>query len=266
MLPASANDRAQSLVRRSTEAAESFAGKVGRVLVELWEFSRFLVFMLFVALAILNFWLWALAAVFGFLRFFLRGLMIVLLWLSGGTAPAPTLGAAIRRDLDRLWASRLVAYESFSRSLGNKLQLAHIALKDFWYWSLARKLFSLLAALAFIGVPISYLIPRPNDVRITDDNAIAYEKAGSPVVALVHAVDLHDHTYHREYENEEAWWLGKINVQGVKSQLQIGHYYRLWVVGIRWYWKPTLFPNIISATELDAAGQELERAETAKKP
>jgi hypothetical protein len=76
---------------------------------------------------------------------------------------------------------------------------------------------------------------------------------------LIHAVDIDDPSHTREYQNEVAWWLGKINPQGLKAQLVPGRFYKLEVVGIRWYFLPTLYPNIISAEETDANGVVLDR-------
>jgi hypothetical protein len=110
-----------------------------------------------------------------------------------------------------------------------------------------------------VVVPGLYIVPRAHDVQITDDNAVEYDKKTNTTTYLVHALDLHTDNKTREYLNEDAWYLGKINSQGLKSQLQIGRTYRLRVVGIRWYYMPTLYPNIISATEIDADGNAVER-------
>jgi len=104
------------------------------------------------------------------------------------------------------------------------------------------------------------VVPRPQYVQITDDNAMDYEPGANNTMTvryLIHAVDLHSGGAHREYQNEQVWWLGKINPQGLKSQLVPGRYYKLQIVGVRWYFLPTLYPNIISATETDEAGAVL---------
>ena len=43
----------------------------------------------------------------------------------------------------------------------------------------------------------------------------------------------------------------------MKSQLVPGRYYKFMIVGIRWYFMPTLYPNVISATETDEEGNIL---------
>ena len=99
-----------------------------------------------------------------------------------------------------------------------------------------------------------------------DNNAVHYTEDGSQVFYVVHAVDLDNPGHTREYVNENAWWLGKINPQGLKNRLQKGRNFRLWVVGIRWFYKPTLFPNIIGATEIDKQGDPVAPSLQASPP
>jgi hypothetical protein len=97
-------------------------------------------------------------------------------------------------------------------------------------------------------------------VQVTDDNAIDYQpgaNGNATIRYLIHAVDLNNPGVHHEYTNEQMWWLGKINPQGMKSQLVPGRYYKFMIVGIRWYFMPTLYPNVISATETDEEGNIL---------
>ena len=74
---------------------------------------------------------------------------------------------------------------------------------------------------------------------------------------MIHAQDLFKPGKMREYENERAVHLGKIDAQGVKNALVPGRYYRVLVVGLRWYYMPTMFPNIISVKEVDINGDPL---------
>jgi len=100
-------------------------------------------------------------------------------------------------------------------------------------------------------------VPRPNLVQVIDNNAIRYTDSGRTVRYVINAVDLRDPAHTQEYLNERVWWLGKIDPQGLKSTLLPGRYYRFWVVGIRWYYLPTLFPNIIAAQEVDPQGHTI---------
>ncbi len=243
--------------------AERLAAGIEHAFIEVWRFLRFLTFIVFLALAILNFWLWVLSAALGLVRLLINALMVGLLWISGGTPPrsgppAPNVTVAIQRDLDALWQSRLVAYENLARPLARHWVGAQHVMRMFWHWGAGRKATAVLFALLFIAMPAAYVIPRPNYVQVTDDNAVHYDEDGK-VSYLIHTTDLETNGLTREYRNEDAWWLGKINSQGLKSQLQPGKNYKFWVVGIRWYYKPRMFPNIISAIEVDETGATIDR-------
>lgn len=257
---------------RTEPEGPGVAGRVKQVLhrlvravVELWTFLRFLVFVVYLLIAVIVFWLWVVTATMGLVRIGCRALMLLLLRLSGGGVPqpatptAPSTSIAVKRELVELWDLRLHAYEELARPLARHLVGAQRATRTFWHWSPVRKAFTLVVTAMLVVVPGLYVVPRAHDVQITDDNAVAYDKKTNKTTYLVHALDLHAENKTREYLNEDAWYLGKINSQGLKSQLQIGRTYRLRVVGIRWYYMPTLYPNIISATEIDAEGNVVER-------
>jgi len=245
--------------------AKQVAHRLVRVVVDVWTFLRFLVFVVYLLIAIIVFWLWVITATIGLVRLLCRALMLVLLSLSGSRVPrpptptAPSTSVAVKRELVELWDLRLVAYDEMARPLARHLIGARRATRTFWHWSPFRKAFTLVVTGLLVVVPGLYVVPRAHDVQITDDNAVAYDKKTSKTTYLVHALDLHAANKTREYLNEDAWYLGKINSQGLKSQLQIGRTYRLRVVGIRWYYLPTLYPNIISATEIDAEGNPVAR-------
>jgi len=245
------------------EKVERFAQRIEHAFLQFLLFLRFMLFVLYLFIAVISFWLWMISAFFGVLRFALRFVMVPLLWASGGWAPrsgppAANLNEAIERDLKYLWHQRLVAYEAIARPLARHLVRAKHATRNFWHWHTLHKASAVIFAAAFIGAPMSYFVPRPEYIQVTDDNATFYDPSTKTTTYLVHAVDMYDPDRTHEYENEDMWWLGKINSQGLKSKLQPGHYYKVWVVGIRWYFKPTLFPNLISAQEVDATGAALQ--------
>lgn len=244
------------------ERAEQVVGKVERGAREIWSFLRFVLFLLFLLLLTVVFWLWVFSLLLAFIRTLLHAVAWLFLWLAGGTPPrpGPKVGFAERAsmDLKRLWARRTVAYEALARPLARHVVGAQYVGRMFWHWSWFHKGFAVLTLFLTIYVPALYVVPRPHWVQITDDNAVAYDKATNKTTYLVHALDLRVPGKTREYLNEDAWWLGKINSQGLKSQLQNGRNYRLWVVGVRWYYKPTLYPNIISATEIDQKGEDVD--------
>ncbi|MGE0040885.1 MAG: hypothetical protein AB7H88_05340 [Vicinamibacterales bacterium] len=233
-----------------------------RIVIDAWELLRFLPFAGYVVLSILGFWLWLVEVFFSQVRFVMRLGMVLMLWLSGGVPPRPGRRDGVlegaQDDVLLLWDQRFAAYEQLARPLARQYLALRRATRRFWYWTLTRKAFVVLLVGVFVGIPGMYIVPRPHYVQVTDDNATHYENDGTKVYYLVHAVDLFQRGKTREYENEDAWWLGKVNSQGLKSQLQPGKFYKFWVVGIRWYKAPILFPNIISATEVDQHGRPLE--------
>lgn len=251
---------------QAEEAARGVLGTVGKVARESWHFFRFLLFVVYALVSVLGFWLWFLAAAFSLLAFAFRLLGQTFLWLAGGVPPPPggraaTFEAAVRQDLRRFWANRIVFYREVAAPVALHIVLARGGVRTFWHWPLGRKAFAVLMVAVFIGIPALYIIPRPHEVQITDDNALFHE--GGETRYLIHAVDLDNPAKTREFENEVAPWLLKINPQGVKAQLQNGRFYRLWVVGIRWYYLPMLFPNIIAVTEIDQDGHPIsERRRT----
>jgi hypothetical protein len=251
--------REEQLVDRAEAHAAEAIARAKHVAKELWHFGRFLLFTLYLILGVVAVWLWIIESVFGVLRFFLRSVMIVLLWLAGGIAPRPgpppaSVAEAVTRDLKYFWAGRVHTYERFAQTAAGHYVAARRSTRTFWHWPVSRKLFALSVAFVAFGIPLLFVIPRPNYVQVTDDNAVHYEDKGQVVMYLVHATDLFDKSKTHEYRNEDAVYLGKVNSQGLKAQLVPGRYYRFWVVGIRWYKYPRLFPNIIWATEVDAQG------------
>lgn len=251
----------QPLRSRIAAAAERAWRFVHRLAVDVWELLRFLPFIAYIALSVVGFWLWVLGSFFSLLEFGLRIGMVFMLWLSGGVPPRAgrpaSLAEGLQDDLRLLWDQRYAAYVEFAQPVAIHYLAAERSFRRFWHWSLTRKAFAVLVTGFFVGIPAMYVVPRPHYVQVTDDNAIHYERDGAKVYYLVHAVDLVDRGVTHEYENEDAWWLGKVNSQGLKSQLQPGKFYKLWVVGIRWYKAPILFPNIISASEVDKNGNAI---------
>jgi hypothetical protein len=270
---AEAGAAAQAQGRAREHEAEALVHRllstVQRAAVDIWHVGRFLLFALYTLIRVVSIWLWLVAAAFGVLAFVSRLIGTVLLWLAGGVPPppgghAPSMQSMLQQDLQRFWNSRLVLYREIAQPLAFNLVIARRGLRTFWHWHIWRKAFALLIFGVFIGIPASYVIPRPHDVQITDDNALSHE--GGQTRYLIHAVDIDNPDRTREYENEIAPWLLKINPQGVKSRLQNGRFYRLWVVGLRWYYMPMLFPNIIAVTEIDRFGQPIDRSRPVPAP
>jgi hypothetical protein len=228
--------------------------------VRWWWHFRFIFFVVFLLLAVVLFWLGLVSLVLATLRFFIAGLATVLAWLGGkgphGTGPGTA--AELRDGLRTLWRQRATHYHDLARPIVR----GTVALRDmmvrWWHWSPGHKLLALVVSLVFIGVPVTYIVPRPHLVQILDDNVLEHHNVPNGQLRyLIHAASLTDPGQLHEYTNERAVWLGKIDPQGLKNKLVVGRYYRLWVIGIRWNFLPTLFPNIIAATEVDASGKAI---------
>lgn len=246
---------------RAVSFADAFARRTGHAAWDLFGFVQFLFFLIYLLLAAIGFWLGFVAAMLGALRMLTRFAKVSLLYMSGGNPPPPEgraahLNAMAKQELQRVWDARLLLYADVARPVARHYVAARFATRRFWYWGIMRKLSTITVASLMVGLPLVYLIPRPHEVQITDDNAMSH--ADGELRYLIHALDLKDPTNHLEYENEYALHLGKINPQGLKSQLVPGRYYRLWIVGLRWYYFPkTAFPNILWATEIDMNGNEI---------
>jgi hypothetical protein len=234
---------------------------IGNGIIGWWDHLRFLLFGVFLLFAVVAFWLWLISFLLSVVRFFLRIIISVLSALAGG-------GPQYRRkhyrrnelslSLREVWGRRTEYYRDMARPVAKTWIATRGSVLSFWHWNAARKLAALLSIAVFVVLPGMFVIPRPQYVQITDDNALDHNTNNARIRYLVHTVDLFKGK-HREYRNDRAIWLGKINPQGLKAQIVPGRYYRVWVVGIRWYMGPTLFPNIIKATEVDRTGRTLPR-------
>jgi hypothetical protein len=254
----SAEERAD----RAVKAVDDLAAGASRVAMDMFWYIQFLFFLLYLLMAVVGFWLGFFAAVLGTIRMAVRFVKSAMLYLSGGHPPPPGGRAheamdVLRQEVRRLWHARVLAYADVTRPIARHYVSSRVAVRRFWHWGVARKFSTMLVIPLFVLLPLAYVIPRPHEIMITDDNALSHTD-GDQLRYLIHAIDLNDPTVFREYENEFAWYLGKFDTQGLKSKLQPGHFYRVWVVGIRWYYFPrTAFPNLLWATEIDRAGNEM---------
>jgi hypothetical protein len=140
----------------------------------------------------------------------------------------------------------------------NKMRSGWSIILIFFKLSIARKFIALIMSLLFIAMPFAYLIPRHNDVYITENNSLNEKErlAGGPGYLII-GLDVDHADNSRAYRNEDAWWLLKFNSQGVKAKIAVGKKYRLSVVGFRIYAPIVVYPNIIAATEIDDNGVEV---------
>jgi len=253
------SDGGHDAEHRIEESVDHFLARVRRIVRDSFELVRFLVFVVYMLGAILAFWLWAVSEVMLLIRTVIYGIVQVILWVSGGIprVPGETMTEALRRDLNTRWSQRTRTYATLARPLAARYAYSRRAAVTFWFWSVPRKAMAVLLVMAFVVVPALYIVPRPHYVQVVDDNSLQYDTEGKTMY-LINAVDLFEIGKTREYVNETAWWLGKVNPQGLKNRLHPGRFYKLWVIGIRWYWMPRLFPNIVWALETDSQGNLLE--------
>jgi hypothetical protein len=250
--------RSEAIQKQAEAHVDGLLAMLHRALDGVWGFFRFLLFLIYLLFAVLSFWLWATSMLFLFIRLALHATMTVLLWLSGGLVSSTGERLSFDKataDIELWWRRRHGSYSVFVHPVASHAAMMRRSTQRFWHWSLPRKLVGLMAAAAFIALPGLWVVPRPHYVQIVDDNVIDHHQG--QVRYLVHGVDMFKPGQTREYQNERAVWLGKINPQGIKNRLVVGRFYRLWVIGVRWYWVPTLFPNIIGVTEVDGEGNTL---------
>ncbi len=254
----SAEERAEGLIQRTQEQGRSI-----RVGISEWVYNlRFLAFGLYLILAVITFWLWVLTSVLWVIRTVLHFFAAILMWIGGGgwhsirgRNPLQVFGAW----LGRFWRDRMGHYRAAARPIARGYVTVRDGMVTFWKWGPAHKVAALLATVLFVIIPGTYIVPRSHYVQIIDNDVIETHNPPNGVIRyLVHAVDLEDPSKRYEYQNERAVWLAKIDPQEIKNSLVPGRFYRLKVIGIRWPWIPTLFPNIISAAETDIEGNILE--------
>jgi hypothetical protein len=220
---------------------------------------RGLAFFVYLFFAFLSFWLWFVGAIFFVVRAIPFLIARVFLTLSDGIPdveeePDLPVGERLQRHGTRAWNRRDLVYERFKTPVARNYLASRHAVGRFWRWGMGRKLAFLIATLFLFVLPLAYVVPRPIYVQVVDDNAINVDSDGVTRY-LVHGVGLYNlKTY--ELRNDAWWPLLKFNPQGLQNRLQAGRYYRMWIVGIRW-WVPPLFPNIIGATEVDANGKKI---------
>lgn len=254
--------------------AESVANRLVAALIaalrEFLRFVQFAIFLIYLVFSVIGFWVWVLSLVIGAVRLLLKLTRHLLLLLSAlHPPPAGWTGGGMvermRAESERLWNQRFLLYADLARPVGRQLVAWSHSARRFWHLPLFHKLAAAVTSLGFVFLPLAFVVPRPHEVQITDKNSFSH--ADGSLKYLIHAIDLSDPSKTREYENEYAFYLGKINPQGLKASLHEGHFYRLWVVGVRWNYLPmTMYPNIVSAIEINKDGSRVETPHLAPVP
>jgi hypothetical protein len=256
------------------EQSEHRSHYIEVIVRSLWAVISLVLFIAYFSTAILRFWLWFFCVIFALLAIGVHLATLPLSVLSGArplrlnakaeSAKTINVKTAPTGDLSiipvKLIPAKAHDKGNFSWPLKRLLQPVPQALQSFWRYNIERKVIALLMSMALVVLPGMFIVPRPHTVQILDNNSLNYAdfKIGqSNAGYVVHAVDFDDPEITHEYINENIWWLAKLNSQGLKANLRPGRYYRLWVVGVRWWLSPALYPNIIAATELDSKGNVL---------
>lgn len=240
---------------------------LGVIARDFWFVISLGLFVIYFLTAILRFWLWLVSLFFAFLASCLRLLTVPLSVLSGARPPTPQpkqLPLAVTGN-DSAASTPPAPLPSKTRTaparpIHHFVAPAHSAWHSFWHYSVERKVVAVTLSVGLVVLPAMYVVPRYHEVQVLDNNALNYQDSAigqSTAGYLVHAIDISDPSTTRVYINETVWWLGKLNTQDLKARLRPGHYYRLWVVGWRWWYSPTLYPNIIFATEIDVQGNKI---------
>lgn len=257
-----AANKSEALTARAEAEVDSAISRAKYLSVAVFDAFQFILFLVFTLTAILRFWLLCVTLLLHLLRVALHLLTIPLRTAAGASPkrrghPKPpllevgnlgsTLHFELVKPLQHFW-----------------LEVTD-GVRSFLFYTFARKTLVVMLTFLLVIVPGSYLVPRTHTVQILDNNVLNNQSSKldtTSVGYLIHAIDLDDPTHTREYSNEDAWWLGKVNSQGLKANLVPGRYYKMRIVGLRWWYAPTLYPNIISVVETDAKGVVLENPST----
>lgn len=210
-----------------------------------------LLFMFYVTTCILRFWLWLVTTILSFARVLIRVLTIPLRRMAGiqGRFQVGNDNSPIDTSIiGEMQYELLVPALRFVGYVGG-------IMKTFWEIDVPRKLIAIILNIIFLIGPSLWVIPRTLFIKVIDPNALVSNQAGQGYLILAH-----DPQYPKikfEFENENVLYLGKLNSPGLKAMFVTGKYYKIQVIGIRWYWPTQLFPNIISAEEVDANGNSI---------
>jgi hypothetical protein len=249
------NARAEAKVETAYLRAKYFTTAV-------FDAVQFVLFLLFTLTAILRFWLLCATLVLHLIRVALHLLTIPLRTAAGASPKRQDHKKAYFFDVGNLAPT---LYFELVKPFQHFWLETTDGIKSFWHYTFARKTLVVTLSFLLVIVPGSYLVPRTHTVQILDNNVLNNQSSkldSTSVGYLIHAIDLDDPSHTREYSNEDAWWLGKVNSQGIKASLVPGRYYKIRIVGLRWWYAPTLYPNIISVVETDAKGDVLENPST----
>jgi hypothetical protein len=221
--------------------------------IDLIEALRIFLFLAYTLTGILRFWIWVLEKVLFLMRLAIRFLTVPLGIISGVHYSSAYLDNKNRTAIKKIWSD---IYANILASIAIELRttfiVAWVSWAIFWRVSISRKIILLVTVFSFVMIPLGYIIPRPEYIRIEDTNSIAdnVAKAGNESYIIL-ATGFDGPDDFRQYANKDAWWLTKFNSQRIKTILKPGKSYQIWIIGYRITVPVEWYPNIVYAVECE---------------
>ena len=227
-------------------------GKYGvNLVVGLARVAAILLFMLYIVTCILRFWMWIITTILNLLRVLVRVVTTPLRRMAGirghftENLPTSTISTSMLSELRYELVLPFLRFIAYSGGI----------IKTFWSIDVPRKIIAIILNVIFVVGPALWVIPRSFFIDVVDPNALVPAESGKGYLIL--ARDPHFPNIKFEFENENVLYLGKLNSPGLKAKFVTGKFYMIKVIGVRWYWPVPLYPNIISAEEVDAKGEPI---------
>lgn len=217
------------------------------------ETFRLLLFLVYIITGVLRFWIWVLEKILGLFRLLIRILTVPLGVVSGVHYSSAYIDnknvAAVKKIWVDIYSNILAEIAIILRSM---VITAWVSWAIFWRVSVSRKIILLISSFTLVVLPLGFIVPRPEFVQIVDKNSIADEvgKEGKESYVIL-GTGFESPNDYRQYVNKDAWWLLKFNSQKVKTILEPGKSYQIWVTGYRITVPVEWYPNIIYAIECD---------------
>lgn len=219
--------------------------------IDLVETLRIFLFLAYTLTGILRFWIWVLEKLLFLLRLTIRILTVPLGIVSGMHYRSAYLNNKNTATVKKVWFD---IYADILLSIAIEFRTTFVTVWVSWalFWgvSVSRKIILLVTVFSFVAIPLGYIIPRPEYVRIEDVNSIAdnVAKAGNESYIIL-ATGFDGSDDFRQYANKDAWWLTKFNSQRIKTILKPGKSYQIWIIGYRVTVPVEWYPNIVYAVE-----------------
>jgi hypothetical protein len=256
-------EKTSLLSKEEALAASGFAKFINffkiffRIFWDLFLSVRILLFIAYVLTSILRFWIWFLEKVLKTLRMLIRLITVPL-----GLASGLPYGASLRAEEDNFFFKSFWQYTYFTiiREMLVEVRDTIILIREgiytFWSLSFSRKVVVLVIPFFLVIGPLGFIVPRPQEVEIVAINSIRdnISTAGNASYVIL-AKGFDGPNDFRQYVNEDAWWLTKVNSQRLKTILKEGKKFEVWIVGYRIAFPIEMYPNMVYAIELDENGK-----------